>query len=790
MADVAVEYTAEEHKAGSSDATAPAKTPMVDLTVSRVKVAESAYEKQQKREDEDLRFQVPELQWPSDVSAARGPAKVGGMAVPGRPMLSVATLDEPIQLVLNQEKAADLGVNIHALTETAEDDTAAVLQSLYRAIVRDSRAALARRWAYNRAVKCGRGAYRVLKEWDYDTGTPGDQKIVIRRILYQDSVFLDPFAQEPDWSDMEWAIIITDMPWTKYKRIYGDTGLAKYNDSQLTALGNSLPGWVGGEEEASRTVRVAEHYYLEIDQSEETIEGVTPAGEKKNVRKEAPKRKVKWCLVNGIEEIDSEDWDGQYIPIIPTIGEELIPFKENGRTDRRWKGMTTNAKDGVRLTNYAASGAVEMAALEPKAPWQGEEGVFEGHEKEYEESAVRNIPYLQYRRFGLAGVPADPPARVRVDVSRMGPSMELLRMGRDFVQAATYTYDPALGKQPTAHRSGEAIKALQDQTSFGTSNYLDSLATVSIPYEAKVVLDLIPFVYDRPGRVAKILDEHGQSSSVMLNAPFTMNQQTKKPVPFAPQAGQDVAQMAADKESPVKHYDLNKGRYGVDVVIGKTSSSRLQQGSDEMGQLLQADPTLMPIVGPEYFNYRDFPGAKTISKLLKKMREAQFPFLKEGNEQDAAAKLAQAEAKMKEMEQALQEATQAVETDKAKYAAQVEIEKMKLFSQSHIQRMKSAAEIDIARIQAAAKLGQTLAESELERVATADQHMADENAAMHDRAHELGMAAQGNVDAGVNADIEAQRAGDQALNDRAHEVAMRASEPPPVAPGGGGGEVV
>lgn len=244
MADVAVEYTADDHKRPADDKAVVARPEIVGLTISRLRVGETAYEKQNKREQEDLRFQVPELQWPSDVAAARAKSVIGNMTIPGRPMLSVATLDEPIQLVLNQEKAADLGVNIHALSEDADDDTAAVLQSLYRAIVRDSRAPLARRWAYNRAVKAGRGAYRVLKEYDYDTGVPGDQKIVIRRILYQDSVFLDPFAQEPDWSDMEWALIITDMPWTKYKRLYGKTALAKYSDSELTALGLSEPGWV------------------------------------------------------------------------------------------------------------------------------------------------------------------------------------------------------------------------------------------------------------------------------------------------------------------------------------------------------------------------------------------------------------------------------------------------------------------------------------------------------------------------------------------------------------------
>ena len=48
--------------------------------------------------------------------------------------------------------------------------------------------------------------------------------------------------------------------------------------------------------------------------------------------------------------------DGRYIPIIPVIGRELIPFEQ----DRRYVGMIEPNKDAVRLLNYSASSAVEM----------------------------------------------------------------------------------------------------------------------------------------------------------------------------------------------------------------------------------------------------------------------------------------------------------------------------------------------------------------------------------------------------------------------------------------------
>ena len=102
-------------------------------------------------------------------------------------------------------------------------------------------------------------------------------------------------------------------------------------------------------------------------------------------------------------------------------------------------------------------------------------------------------------------------------------------MGRQFVQAATAIYPPALGENTPSHRSGRAISALQDQSLQANTPYLDNLANVSMLYEAIGILDLIPHIYDRPGRVARILDEEGNTRQVMLNTPFVL-QPNKRPI--------------------------------------------------------------------------------------------------------------------------------------------------------------------------------------------------------------------------------------------------------------------
>lgn len=767
--------------------------------LARFKFADDATSSQRLREKEDLAFQVPEKQWPDDIRAARGAQVVAGVTIPGRPMLSVASIDEPVQLILNQERAAHLGVHVHAESDDAEPETADAIAGLYRGIESDSRAMNVRSWAYDRSTKCGLGVYRVNKVHDPYGGHPFDQKLKLQRLLDQSNAYFDPFAIEPDWEDGEFAFVTSDMRWSTYKRRYPDTKMAGYDDTTLVGVQEKLPNWIGGQTEEQRTVRVAEYWcvvitertYVLLEDGTVTFDDEIPDGGKIKTGDDArsltiEERQVFWQVMNGIEFCGKkQEWDGKYIPLIPTIGRELQPFDG----ERRWVGMIGPAKDGARLTNYAASGAVELASLEPKAPWQGEEGVFEGHEKEYAESAIRNVPFLQYKRTNLDGVATSAPARVQVDTSRMGPSMELLRMGRDFVQTATSTFDPALGKQPTAHRSGRAIVALQDQTVEGTSHYLANLANISMMYEARVILDLIPRVYDRPGRLARLVTDvdnpEKKSSSVILNHPFVIDPRTKRPTPV--DAGENPSAVAADQTNPVKHYNLAVGRYGVSVTIGKTSASRLQQGSDEMGELLAADPSLMPIIGPEYFNYRDFPGARGIAKLLKKMRDHQMPWLAEDGP-DPAAELAAAKAQIEKMTQQLHQAADMLKTDFAKTHATIEIKKFEIASKERLalalQAMKDAATVEAARITAAKEAANAALEAHEEAIALGSSQAFEERQGEITRQHEATLAELEHTHTMQEADQATMLAMGQAEQANAHTLEQTAAAAPPA--GGAG----
>jgi hypothetical protein len=311
--------------------------------------------------------------------------------------------------------------------------------------------------------------------------------------------------------------------------------------------------------------------------------------------------------------------------------------------------------------------------------------------------------------------------------------MQLLQQADDFIQSTTFTPDPALGNLNSRDRSGKAIEALQGQSDASTSHYMHSLSQISIMYEAKVILDMIPKIYDRAGRVAQILGMDEEAKTVMLNAPFVTDQEGRPqqvPVPggltptgvnsFSP--GGPPGPSGAGSTPKPKTFDLTKGRYGVSVTVGKSWQTRLQQGSDEIGQILQQAPALMPLIGPVYFRFRDFPGAKEISEILKKVQVQQYPGLKDDDKPDDVdalkAQLSQQQQQMQQMQQAGQQLQQELQTEQAKQ--QATIQKAQIDSQTKLKTVQAEAMAEMqakkmdAEIQSVIEHNQAQADKALE----------------------------------------------------------------------------
>lgn len=713
------------------------ETPQEELLEQAIKdyrVAYEAVEKQLDREQRALRFQVPALQWSDDARRAR----LGDGIVPPRPMLSVSLLEQPISLIVNQMRQADLGIQVHPVSPDAEDETAETIQGLLMYEDRRCNAEQARAWAFDRSVKAGRGWYRLATVYDNEGGEKGDQRVVVQRILHQEGVFPDPAACEPDYSDARFMFVVAWMTPSQFKAAYPGVEVPKQKDLALWSLvKQQAPEWVRDDD-----LLVAEYWHRE------------------KVGEGAEDYRTYCCKLCGWQVLEEpQEFPAPWIPIIPALGRELQPFDE----ERRYMGIIEPAMDPQQLHNYACSTMVENMAAEPRAPFIGYAGQFEGFEDQWRQVNVRNFPYLEVNPVvdAATGQMLPLPQRVQVDSSKMQLSLMAIQEARNMTQTATAIFDASLGKIPDKERSGKAILALQQQSDAGTSVFIQNFADISMQHEARIRLALYPKIYDRPGRVARVLrGDDKKTEAVMLGAPFVVDPRTKRPMPAPPGQRQGV-----------KNYDLTKGSYAVSVTVGKSFQTRLAEGSDRIGQLIQAEPALFPAIGDIYLRYQDWPGSQEIADRVAKLRDKQFPGIADKDDEGPSpemlkGKLEQQGQMMQAMQQQMQAMGAALEGKQMELQAKVQIAEMQRDTQLRKTAADNETKLAIAGLEA--RMAQVLELLSMEHEARKLQRM---------QAHDMGKVVAGHAQA------ERQRTAQEQ-----HEVAMaelgRPAPEEPAAPEG------
>lgn len=743
------------------------KRKLLEQALDDFKTMELFERPQRARELEDLKFDraLPEDQWPDHILNSRSAGKdAQGQYLPDRPCLTIPKLDQPVQQIMDEARRARLGIVVKPEGSKATKDGAWVRQGLYRKMEQRCHANEGRLWALDRAVKCGRGAYRITKEWvtDPDPKHPQpsdfDQAVAIKRILNQHSVYLDPFAQMPDWSDGERAFITSDIPEPTFKRKFPKAKLTTANDETLSALGDAAPGWIDKTSTGQRTFRVAEYFYvththdkiyyhpdlgfLSPDQAAapEFTQHMTRA-------KERPVdiRTVHWAKITANEVLEEEIWDGKWIPIIPVIGKE---YNVNG--DRCWKGVISNSKDSQRMFNYTSSGAAEASGLLSRAPWILAEGQDEGYKAMWNEP--NNYRYLIYKPTTFDDKLVGPPTRNfgTVDLSAF---VELRAQADQDIQATTARFNTSLGRADNQAKSGISMKILREQGESSTSIYLDNLAQVSMWHEARVVLDLFTHVFDAEGRIERVLgDEENDEQSVMLNKPF-YHGPNKQPIamPPAPQGvmgrvaaaipGLRQPQVAKDK---VKHYNMLDGaEYGFTVEIGRSWATQRDEDNYLIGSLLEAFPGAAPRIADILASQINSPVAKKLEKRLKP------PDVKDDAEEtdqptpeQIQELMTQHEALAKKamgLEQAL---TQKKAEAEAKAQADIEIAQINADTKIKVAQIDAESRGVVAMAQIDSEEFKHLVELEADRVGLQDQMKHDFVQSRLDEFHQRQLAAQ------------------------------------------------
>lgn len=641
---------------GNSISITEADQELLDRIRKHVDLDAEATSEQRALELDDLRFCDPTTQWDERDRKTREDD--------GRPCLTEDRLGPFIMQVCNEQRKNKPGVQVNPVDGGADIDTAEVIQGLIRHIEYASNADTAYDTAFEWAVKVGRGFYRVCTDYaDTDTF---DQEILIKRVPNPHSVFIDPAAQECDYSDANWGGFKTWLSQEDFKAAWPDSQMASAGTEAWQSVGDDAPDWM---QKDGGACMVCEYFWKERSEVEIKVGDKT---------RKAAKIRVKWVKCTAVEILDRGEFPSRYIPIVPVLGKEQIV---NGK--RTYAGIVRAGKDPQKRHNYLLTSQVERIAFMPLATYIGPKGFMGKEKKVWAAAHKKPIAALEFEVIGDDGQGINQP-RLIAEEPPIRAVTEAMMGAEQGMKAVLGMYDPSLGNREGS-QSGRAIERLQAQGETGNFHFQDNLSR-ALRYEGRIILDMLPEVMDTE-RVVRIVGEDGTQSTVRVNG---------EPQPT------DEGNV---REGIARMFDLTTGRYDVTISAGPSYQSKRQEDRALLVSMLNGPmgQQIATVVPDLLAGTLDSPIAKEMAKRFKKLLP---PAIQEQGQGQQIPP--QAQAQMDQMSQMVEHLTQTVhelqdQIEQQQAKAQGEIEKARIAAQTDIQVATIRAEAEIIKGQLTAQ---------------------------------------------------------------------------------------
>ena len=597
---------------------------------------------------EDIKFDAADsdnmYQWDQLTQDARGFGTENE-----RPCLTTNKVRQHNLQIINDAKQNKPSVKIKPVGDGATYDSALVYSAVCEHIEYISNAQQAYDTATGFQVRGGIGWVRVVT--DYANDDSFDQEIFIRRVKDPLTIYMDPDIREQDGSDAKFAFVFDDMSRETFNEAH-----PKYKDKATRSPLGVTDDWVGQDK-----VRIAE-YYRVVEESDKLVAWLDPQTGQRTIKRkseldkelyknvidyddtkvrEIMDRKVEWYLIVGDEIAERSVWPGKYIPLVRIIGEETII---EGKLDR--KGHTRAMKDPQRIYNYWNSGSVEQVALQTKIPYLATMSAIEGLENYWETANSINHMVLPWNQFDDQGQRQEKPERIQAP-SMASAYIEGLKISSEQIKEVSGQYQAELGMEGN-EKSGVAIQQRQRQGDNATYHYIDNLA-VGIKFIGKILIDLIPKIYDTP-RVIKIIGDEGENE-----------------VTIDPNHTEAYSEEKIGDEQVRSIFNPNVGKYDVEAEIGPDNGTQRQESFKALTQIFGNDKDLMKVAGDVFFRTADFKGAEIISKRLKNLVPPEA--LGEGpspGEQQAQQKIQELSKELQSMQDLLRKQSEALTTEKSR----------------------------------------------------------------------------------------------------------------------------
>lgn len=550
----------------------------------------------------DAQDSVNNYGWPDDRYAARIKAN--------RPCLTVNKVHQHILNVTNDAKVNRPALKYAPVSGGATFKASEVLNGIQRHIFYVSNADDAFDTAMRDQVVGGIGYWRVTT--DYASPTSFDQEIRIKRIPDALSVYLDIDIMEVDGSDANYGFIFSDMPRDEFERKY-----PKFKDKvdQSSPLGAGAMDddltWAHSDDE-DKHVRILEYYrktenkdtlHLMSDGSKllesEAKENGVPDGLMSLRSRDVSRQEVEWYLIASDQIIARNIFPSKYIPIVRIIGEENVV---DGQYDRH--GLIRPMIDSQRMYNVESSAAVEYVGGQTKTQWIGPVAAFESYTEVWSRANTETVPYLPYNDWDDVGNrQVDAPQRIEPPQAAPAYTTALAQAAGD-MDMVSGQHEATFG-QASQERSGAAINARVTMASNATAHYVYNLG-IGLRYTGKIILDLIPKVYDTK-RTLRILAQDGSQSTIEIDPDLKTAHQDV--------LGSDDEHFSPDQISAILNPSVGEFDVVADVSSRSFATQRMETFQAIAG-ILQQNESLTPIIGKFLFKAADFPLADEIANAL------------------------------------------------------------------------------------------------------------------------------------------------------------------------------
>lgn len=528
---------------------------------------------------DDLKFLAGD-QWPDQIRRER--------EADGRPCLQINKLPQFVDQLVGSQRQNRPGIKIRPVDDDADPDTAEMMTGMIRNIENVSDAEIAYDLAFEHAVTCGFGYFRLATE--YAGEDTFDQEILIKPITNNFAVHFDISAKNKiTMEDAQWCLITHKINKDKFQELYPDQEPTSYESDDNDE-------WVDGDE-----IVLAEYFVVETEAKtlyllpggETTYD--LPSGTAYVRKRTVQAKKIMRYLCTGSTVLEGpSEWPGKHIPIIPVWGKE-----DNIKGKRILRGIVRHAKDPQRMYNYWRSAATETVALAPRAPFIGTAKQFQGYEIIWDSANRRNIARLPYNPDPMA---PGPPNRLSPPSIPTGLANEALQTS-DEIKATTGIYDASLGARSN-ETSGRAITARQRQGDVANFAFIDNLSR-ALRILGRQLVDLIPKIYDTP-RIVRILGHDASEKWVQLYEPYE-----------------------DPKTGKILIHDLQVGKYDVTVDTGPSFTTRRTEAAETMMEIIRAAPALASVTLDIVADSLDWPNKE---KFVERIKKTLPPEMRDGDD--------------------------------------------------------------------------------------------------------------------------------------------------------------